>query len=205
MGQIVVKLSLSLDGVMQAPGRPDEDRRGGFEHGGWATRYFDPVMAGAAAEGMAKMPALLFGRRTYEDFHSVWPARKDNPFTEVLDRSHKYVASNTLREPLPWVNSTLLPGDAAVSVGRLKQESAEDLVILGSGRLVRALLAAGLVDELALSIHPLLLGLGQRLFPDGGPASDFELADSRTTTTGVVMTTYRLASGAGAKDGRRSS
>ncbi len=205
MGQIVVKLSLSLDGVMQAPGRPDEDRRGGFAHGGWATRYFDPVMAAAAAEGMAKMPALLFGRRTYEDFHSVWPTRKDNPFTEVLDRSHKYVASTTLRAPLPWVNSTLLPGDASVSVGRLKRESSEDLVILGSGQLVRALLAAGLVDELALSIHPLLLGSGQRLFPEAGPASDFELADTRTTTTGVVMTRYRLASRARANEGRRNS
>ncbi len=204
MGQIVVKLSLSLDGVMQAPGRPDEDRRGGFAHGGWATRYFDPVMAGAAAEGMAAMPALLFGRRTYEDFHSVWPGRKDNPFTDVLNRSRKYVASTTLREPLPWENSTLLPGDAAVSVGRLKRESAEDLVILGSGELVRSLLAAGLVDELALSIHPLLLGSGQRLFPDGGPASDFELEDTATTTTGVVMTRYRLASRAGANERRRN-
>jgi dihydrofolate reductase len=108
MGKLVVFNSVTLDGVMQAPARPDEDRRGGFEHGGWATTYFDPVLASFAGEGMAREGGLLFGRRTYEDFYSVWPNRSDNPFTEVLNKRQKYVASTTLAEPLPWQNSKLL-------------------------------------------------------------------------------------------------
>jgi dihydrofolate reductase len=177
---------------MQAPGRPDEDTRGGFKHGGWALPYFDPVMAGAAAEGMAKMPDLLFGRRTYEDFYAVWPGRTDNPFTEVLDNAQKYVASTTLEEPLPWINSTLLKGDAATSVAALKNQGSKDLAVLGSGELVRSLMRHNLVDELVLSIHPLVLGSGRRLFPDDGPFAALQLVDSKTTTTGVIMTTYRL-------------
>src|SRR6266404_6241846 len=116
MRRIIVFNSLSLDGVMQAPGRPDEDRRGSFEHGGWAQPYADSVMGGLAGQSMAKSGALLLGRRTYEDFFSVWPKRTDNPYTEVLNNSQKYVASTTLKEPLPWVNSTLLKGDAAQGV-----------------------------------------------------------------------------------------
>ncbi len=122
MSKVIVNMSLTLDGVMQAPGRPDEDTREGFKHGGWALPYFDPVMGSGAAEGMAKMPALLFGRRTYEDFFAVWPKRTDNPFTEVLNNSEKYVASTTLKEPLPWSNSTLLAGDAAAAVAVLKEQ-----------------------------------------------------------------------------------
>src|SRR5262245_8615314 len=159
MGKVVVNLSLTLDGVMQAPGRPDEDTRGGFEHGGWALPYFDPVVMGrAAAESMAKMPPLLLGRRTYEDFYKVWPNRTDNPFTEVLNNSRKYVASRTLEEPLPWINSTLLKGDAAETVAGLKEQMDQDIVILGSGELVRSLMRHNLIDEYVLSIHPLVLG-----------------------------------------------
>src|SRR6202166_1835513 len=120
MSKVVVFMNLTLVGVMQAPGRPDEDRRGGFEYGGWAIPYADPEMGKVAAESMATTGALVFGRRTYEDFYSVWPHRKDNPFTEVLNNSQKYVASTTLREPLPWSNSTLLKGDAAKAVAELK-------------------------------------------------------------------------------------
>jgi dihydrofolate reductase len=112
MSKVVVFNSLTLDGVMQAPGRPDEDRRGGFERGGWAQPYGDPVMAGVAAEGMANAGSLLLGRRTYEDFYAYWPHQSDNPFTEVLNNSPKYVASTTLKAPLPWSNSTLLEGEA---------------------------------------------------------------------------------------------
>jgi len=195
MRTIVVNLNLTLDGVMQAPGRPDEDSRGGFAHGGWALPYFDRVMAGAAAEGMARESALLFGRRTYEDFFAVWPRRTDNPFTPVLNNSRKYVASRTLQEPLPWANSTLLRGDAAVTVAALKSEPGPDLVVLGSGELVRALMRAGLVDVWSLSIHPLVLGSGQRLFDDRGPFAKLHLTDTKTTTTGVVMATYRPADG----------
>jgi dihydrofolate reductase len=118
MSKIVVFNNLTLDGVMQAPGRPDEDRRGGFEYGGWATPY---ATMEAAEESMANTGALLLGRRTYEDFYTVWPNQTDNPFTEVLNNTQKYVASTTLQEPLPWVNSTLLKGDAAEAVARLRQ------------------------------------------------------------------------------------
>jgi len=191
MGKVVVNVSLTLDGVMQAPGRADEDTRGGFQHGGWAIPYFDPVMAGVAAEGMAKMPALLLGRRTYEDFYSVWPNRTDNPFTEVLNKSQKYVASTTLKEPLPWVNSTLLSGDAAAAVSKLKEQENKDLAVLGSGELIRSLMSHNLVDEYVLSIHPLVLGSGRRLFADSGRLAALRLIDSKTTSTGVVIATYR--------------
>jgi len=191
MGKIVVNVSLTLDGVMQAPGRADEDTRGGFQHGGWAIPYFDPVMAGVAAEGMAKMPALLLGRRTYEDFYSVWPNRTDNPFTEVLNKSQKYVASTTLKEPLPWVNSTLLSGDAAAAVSKLKEQQNKDLAVLGSGELIRSLMSHNLIDEYVLSIHPLVLGSGRRLFADSGRLAALRLIDSKTTSTGVVIATYR--------------
>src|SRR5882762_4948715 len=120
MRKVVVNMSITLDGVIQAPGRPDEDTRGNFTHGGWALPYFDPIMFSTAGEAMAKMPDLLFGRRTYEDFYAVWPNRTDNPFTAVLNNSQKYVASTTLRDPLPWSNSTLLAGDATAAVATLK-------------------------------------------------------------------------------------
>jgi dihydrofolate reductase len=193
MRKVVVNMSLTLDGVIQAPGRPDEDLRGGFEHGGWALPYFDPVMGKAAAEGMAQAPALLLGRRTYEDFYAVWPKRTDNPFTEVLNKAQKYVAATTLQEPLPWSNSTLLKGDVAVAVATLKGQPGSDLVVLGSGDLVQALMRYNLVDEYVLSIHPLVLGSGRRFFPDHGPFAALRLIDSKTTTTGVVMATYRPA------------
>lgn len=193
MRKIVVFNSLTLDGVMQAPGRPDEDRRGGFEHGGWAASYADPVMAAVAGEGMATGGGLVFGRRTYQDFYSVWPNRTDNPFTEVLNKSPKYVASTTLAEPLPWTNSTLLKGDVPEAVARLKEQSGGDLVILGSGELIRSLMTRNLIDTYILLIHPLVLGSGRRLFTDGGPFVRFKLVDTRPTTTGVVIATYAPA------------
>jgi dihydrofolate reductase len=191
VSKVVVFTSLTLDGVMQAPGRPDEDRRGGFEHGGWAQPYNDPVMASVAAEGMASTGPLLFGRRTYEDFFSFWPHQTDNPFTEVLDNTLKYVASTTLKEPLPWSNSTLLKGDAAEAAARLKQEPGKDMVVLGSAELVQSLRWRNLVDEYTLLIHPLVLGSGRRLFQDGGSSAALRLVDAKTTTTGVVIATYR--------------
>ena len=127
-------------------------------------------MMQAMGEGMAQGADLLFGRRTYEDFFAVWPGRKDNPFTAVLDNSRKYVASRTLREPLPWQNSTLLAGDAAESVARLKEQPGKDLVVLGSGDLLQTLMRHGLVDEYVLLIHPLVLGRGRRLFNDDAHA-----------------------------------
>jgi dihydrofolate reductase len=188
MAEIEVFMSLSLDGVMQAPGRPDEDTRGGFTRGGWATPYADPMMW----EGMGGPSSLLLGRQTYEDFYSVWPKRTDNPFTPMLNASQKYVASRTLEEPLPWENSTLLQGDVPAAVAGLKQKSEHDIMILGSGELVRSLLPAGVIDRFVLLIHPLVLGTGQRLFADGGPPADLQLEGSTMTGTGVVIATFGL-------------
>jgi dihydrofolate reductase len=194
VSKVVVTNSLTLDGVMQAPGRPDEDRRGGFERGGWAQPYVDAVMGEEMGKGMAQAPALLFGRRTYEDFASFWPNQPaPNPFTAVLNNAQKFVASTTLEEPLPWMNSTLLKGDAAEAVARLKEELGKDIAILGSGELVRSLMRRNLVDEYVLLIHPLVLGSGRRLFTDGGSFATFRLIDIKTTTTGVVIATYHPA------------
>jgi dihydrofolate reductase len=191
MCKIVVVENLSLDGVMQAPGRPDEDLRGGFEHGGWAMPYNDPIKGQIMAEGMSQAGPLLFGRRTYEDFFSVWPERKDNPFTRVLDNAQKFVASTTLTEPLPWCNSTLLKGDVTDALARLKEQPGKDLVVMGSGELVGSLIRHRLVDEYVLMIHPLVLGSGRRLFPDEGSFATLRLVDAKPTTTGVVIATYR--------------
>ncbi len=193
MSRVVVTNHVTLDGVMQAPGRPDEDVRGGFDRGGWALPYNDPVMGRVMGEGMAQTGALLLGRRTYEDFASVWPHRKDNPFTDVLNNVQKYVASTTLTEPLPWKNSTLLEGDAADAVADLKQQPGPDLAILGSGELIQSLRRRNLIDEYVLLIHPLVLGSGRRLFPDGTSPADLRLVDSVTTTTGVMIATYQPA------------
>jgi dihydrofolate reductase len=196
MGKVIVFNNLTLDGVMQAPGRPDEDRRGGFEHGGWARPYDDPVKSSVAAEGMSKEGALLFGRRTYQDFASVWPNMPEpNPFTAVLNNTQKYVASRTLKEPLPWVNSTLLKGEASQAVAKLKRETDMDFMILGSGELIQSLMRANLIDEFVLLIHPLVLGTGRRMFTDPGIYTDLRLVDSKVTTKGVVIATYRPANG----------
>jgi dihydrofolate reductase len=194
MRKISVNLNLSLDGVMQAPGRPDEDTRGGFKYGGWAGPYFDPEMtAKTMAEAAIKAPAMLFGRRTYEDFYSVWPNRTDNPFTEVLNKAEKYVVSTTLKEPLPWSNSTLLKGNAIKTIAALKEQPGKDFIILGSGLLVQSLMRYSLIDEFVLSIHPLILGSGRRLFPEDNLLAKFQLIDAKTSTTGVIVATYRTS------------
>jgi dihydrofolate reductase len=193
MRTITVSNSVTLDGVMQAPGRPDEDRRGGFEHGGWANPYFDPLMIESAGVEMGRGAEMLFGRRTYADFASVWPHMPDdNPFTRVLNDARKHVISNTLREPLAWRNSTLHAGDAPETVARLKAEDGPDLVILGSGELLRSLMRHDLIDEIRLLIHPLVLGSGRRMFDDDLPLTRFKLSDSQPTTTGVIIARYRL-------------
>src|SRR5260370_36859514 len=195
MRKIVVFMSLTLDGVIQAPGRPDEDRRGGFEYGGWGLPYADPEMGKAAGESMATTGGLLFGRRTYEDFYSVWPNQTDNPFTEVLNNTQKYVASTTLEEPLPWMNSTLLEGDAVDAVARLTHQPGKDIVGLGSVELVQSLMRGRLIDRYVLLIHPLILGSGRRLFTDARARAALKLIDSKTTSTGVVIATYQAAEG----------
>ena len=193
MRKIIVFMSLTLDGVIQAPGRPDEDRRGGFEYGGWAGTYADPEMGKAAAESWATTDGILLGRRTYEDFYAVWPHRTDNPYTEVLNNTQKYVASTTLKEPLPWMNSTLLNGDATDAVARLKEQPGKDIVVLGSGELVQSLMRGRLVDRYVLLIHPLILGSGRRLFNDDDSRVALRLVDTKTTSTGVMIATYQPA------------
>jgi dihydrofolate reductase len=189
MSRVVVINNLTLDGVMQAPGRPDEDTRDGFEHGGWAVPY--DAMGSQMGQRMGKTEALLFGRRTYEDFYGFWPNQEDNPFTEVLNAMKKYVASNALEEPLPWSNSTLLRGDGANAVAELRDSPGEDIVVLGSGELIQSLMAHDVVDEYVLLIHPLVLGSGRRLFRDGGSFAALRLVDSVATDAGVVIATYR--------------
>ncbi len=191
MSKIVVVNNVTLDGVMQAPGRPDEDTRNDFTYGGWALPYNDAVMGRAMGDGMAQSGSLLFGRRTYEDFYAVWPNRTDNPFTAVLNNAQKYIASTTLKEPLPWSNSTLLQGDVTEAVARLKEQPGKDIVILGSGELIQSLMRHNLIDEFTLLIHPLVLGSGRHLFTDGGAFAALRLANTVTTTTGVVIATYQ--------------
>lgn len=192
MRRITVTNNLTLDGVMQAPGAADEDSRGGFAHGGWALPYNDEVKGKEMAAGMSRSADLLFGRRTYEQFHRTWQGRTDNPFSSVLDRTRKYVVSNTLAEPLAWQNSTLVSGNVPDAIAALKREDGNDLVILGSGALVRSLLARRLIDSMVLLIHPLVLGAGQRMFVDDASAATFEVTRSVTSTKGVIIATYEL-------------
>ena len=188
--KVIVSEFLSLDGVMQAPGDPDEDRSDGFEHGGWEMPYFDDAAGSAIAEGMGGSDGFLLGRRTYEIFASYWPTQPDdNPFAKILNGLPKYVASTTLGEPLAWQNSTLLQGDVAKAVAELKEGEGGNIVVLGSGGLVQTLYENDLVDEYALMIHPIVLGSGKKLFREV-PRKPLKLADSVTTSTGVVMATY---------------
>lgn len=189
MRKLTVFNSLTLDGVMQAPGDPDEDRRDNFEFGGWALPYHDAVMASKAADGMGEQPDLLLGRRTYESFYAAWAGRDDNPYSAALTAATKYVPSRTLAEPLPWENTVLLPGDARKTVALLKAEEGNDLLLMGSGHLLQSLVPSGLVDTYVLLIHPLTLGTGRRMFVEGMQSS-LELQDVQPTTTGVVMATY---------------
>ena len=193
--RIVVVNHLTLDGVMQSPSSPGEDTRDGFDQGGWAAANTDEVMNSFLGVGTRPSDeSLLFGRVTYEHFYGFWPKQTDaNPFTERLNRARKYVASRTLAEPLPWENSTLLEGDAADAVARLKEQEGPDAVVLGSGELIRSLMQRGLIDEFRLMIHPIVLGKGRRMFGDDGALARLRLAESVTTTTGVVIARYEAA------------
>jgi dihydrofolate reductase len=194
MSTIEVVNHVTLDGVMQGPADPDEDRRGGFEHGGWATEYFDDVqgeyMGARMSRGGGK---LLLGRWTYEKFEDAWQKQpEDNPVRQVLEASTKYVISREPRE-LGWQNSELVQGDAAEAVADLKARTDGNLVILGSGELIGALLPHGLIDAFLLTIHPLVLGSGRRLFAGGGALAKFKLVEATPTTTGVLIARYEAA------------
>ena len=197
MGRIVVMNHVTLDGVMQGPGRPDEDTRDGFMQGGWGQRSSTPGDAAGQAMGERMsagggLAGWLFGRWTYEQLLTHWNQQPDSPFTPALNNTPKYVVSTSLTEPLPWPNSTLLRGDIASAVGALKAQSHGVLAIMGSGQLIASLMAADLIDEYLLMIHPLVLGKGRRLFPEGAEMT-LRLTDSVATPAGVVVTTYEPA------------
>ena len=194
MRTLSVTMSTTLDGVVQGPGRPDEDTRGGFAHGGWGPRYTDDVMLREMGKGMSAPGDMLFGRRTWQDFLGAWAYADDgNPFTTHLNATRKYVVSTTLTDVDAWQNSVLLAGDAARTVAELKASDGPDLAVVGSASLVRSLQAAGLVDRYALLIHPLVLGEGSRLFDESSPLTEFTLVDSVVTGTGVIIATYDRA------------
>ena len=189
MGKLIVITNLTLDGVMQSPGRPEEDPRDGFEHGGWAVP-FAAMQQAEAGEAFANMGTLLFGRWTYESFYAFWPNQTGNPFTEFLNNVPKYVVSTTLEEPLAWSNSRLIRGDISKAVEKLKREQGKDIVVFGSGVLIQSLMRWNLVDEYVLLIHPLVLGSGRRLFVSGGAAINLRLRDVKATSNGVMVATY---------------
>jgi dihydrofolate reductase len=193
--RVMVSEFMSLDGVVQAPGGPDEDTDGGFAHGGWSHPYFDPeVMGPVIADGMNDAEALLFGRRTWQGMAAAWPERAGDAYADSMNAIRKYVASRTLTEDDMTWNSTLLsPENAVADIAKLRAQDGGDLVIWGSVSLVQALLAAGQVDQLTLMIEPILLGGGKRIFPDDGAARPLQLVKSVTTGTGVQVCTYRTA------------
>ena len=196
MSEVVVINHVTLDGVMQGPGRPDEDTRDGFADGGWSAPTVDGAMQDAVYSRVAEAGGLrlLLGRRSYEGMLGYWNTQ-DSPFKDGLNNAPKYVASTTLREPLPWPNSTLLRGDAADAVAALKRKPDNDLVVMGSGELIQTLMRHDLVDEYMLLVHPRVLGSGRRLFPAGGAPAPLHLVSSRTSTTGALITAYRRQAG----------
>lgn len=196
--RIILSDFMSLDGVVQAPGGRKEDTDGGFEHGGWSMRYFDVDSMGQAIdEVMGRTEALLFGRRTWQVMASAWPKRAGDPFADRMNEIPKYVASRTLGEQdLSWTNTTLLPAeDALGAIRELRSQEGGDVQVMGSASLASQLVANDLVDEYRLMLEPILLGGGKRIFPDDGRARKLELVSTTTSSTGVLICTYRAATG----------
>jgi dihydrofolate reductase len=189
MRQLIANTFMTLDGVMQAPGGPGEDDDGGFEHGGWSFGYWDEQMQGVMGETFSKPFELVLGRRTYEIFAAHWP-NTDEPPAELFNSTTKHVASTTL-DSLDWENSELIRPDVPEGIRALKQQDGPELQVHGSANLLQTLHEHGLVDELRIWTFPLVLGTGKRLFEDGAPPAGLEVVSSQTSTTGVVMTTYR--------------
>jgi dihydrofolate reductase len=187
--KLVVSEFLSLDGVMQAPGLPDEDTEGGFQHGGWQTGYYEEQFADTMTKVIAGADAMLLGRRTYDIFAGYWPKSKEE-MAKPLNAMTKYVVSRT-RQAVEWENSVLIKGDVAPEVARVKQQPGKNILVFGSGQLVPALLRHGLVDELLVAICPLILGSGKRLFREPLDRKNLKLVESRITPKGVLMLSYR--------------
>ncbi len=192
MRKVIVQEWMTLDGVVQAPGMKDEDRSGGFQHGGWSLPYFEDASMKWVVENLSQAGGFLLGRRTYEAFAGHWPnaSEEEQPMARPLNSKPKYVASTTLSEPLAWENSTLLQGDVAKAVAALKEEDGDDLLVIGSTELAKTLIEHGLVDEFRVMIDPLVVGGGKRLFPEDGSLSELKLVDSTATKTGAILATY---------------
>ena len=197
MRKVIADEWLTLDGVIQAPGQPDEDPSGGFQHGGWHVGYFDDLAQRRVVDSVVTAGGFLLCRRTYEIFAAHWPnaSEEERVLAEPLNSKPKYVASRTLAEPLAWQNSTVLQGDVAGAVAALKQEDGEDLHVIGSSQLVQTLVERDLVDEFQVMIDPVVVGGGKRLFRDDGVRRPLRLVDSQVTTTGVIIATYAPAKG----------
>ena len=182
MRKVVASELVSLDGVMESPEK-------------WSFHFHNHEMSEANEAGMAEADAMLLGRVTYQEFASYWPYQNsaDQPFTDYLNNTRKFVVSTTLEEPLEWQNSTLIKGNVAEEIAKLKRQPGKDIGIVGSGTLVRSLLRDDLLDEFRLMVHPIVLGNGKRLFEEGGGQKSLELVDSKTFGTGVLYLTYQLA------------
>ena len=194
MRKIIAITQLTLDGVMQSPGGPEEDPRNGFTHGGWFMRHGDKGVMQAIDEAIAGKFDLLLGRRTYDIWASYWPHQGDNPIGQAFNRAAKYVVTSR-RAPLAWEKSHRVGGDVVKELRQLKASKGPVLHVWGSGELLQALMAAGLVDEHRLWIAPVVLGQGKRLFENGLPASTLKLVGSRGTPKGVLINTYRAKPG----------
>jgi len=192
MRKLIVQTFLTLDGVMQAPGGPEEDQSGGFAYGGWSVNYWDEQMGEVMGEATSKPFAMVLGRTTYDIMAAHWPHASEEEGAPVFNEATKYVVSRS-RLTLDWANAMQIEGDAAEGLAALKAEDGPELQVHGSGNLIQTLLRNDLVDEFRLWVFPLVLGLGKRLFGEGTIPAGLELVDSQTSTTGVVMGTYRSA------------
>jgi dihydrofolate reductase len=190
--KLIVAEWVTLDGVMQAPGLPNEDTEGGFKHGGWQPQYFDEAFAGVVMETFDASDAFLLGRKTYDIFSGYWPTSQE-PIAKTINSITKHVASRT-RDTLEWQNSILIKGDVAPEVAKLKEQAGKSVLVLGSGELVQTLMRHNLVDEYQLMVHPLVLGSGKRLFREGSRRPALTLLSSKTTTKGVLILKYQAAS-----------
>jgi len=189
MRKLIVTTFVTLDGVMQAPGGPEEDYAGGFTSGGWSVNYWDDMLGQFMDEAMAKPNELLLGRKTYEIFAAYWPYAKDVPGADQLNSAKKYVASRTLKK-VDWNNSTLIKGDVVQEIRKLKEQDGPDLLVHGSNNLIQTLLKHNLIDEMRIMIFPVVIGNGKRLFDQGTIPSGLKLIDSKTSSTGVIMAIY---------------
>jgi dihydrofolate reductase len=193
MRKLIVSSFVTLDGVIQAPGGPEEDTSGGFEHGGWTVTYWDDVIEGHIGASMGVEKEYLFGRGTYEIMAAHWPfAGDDDPFAAMINQARKHVVSTTLTDPT-WQHTEVISGDVPAAIRALKASDGPQLEVLGSPGLIQMLLAHDLVDEFGLMVYPVVVGSGKRLFGDGTVAGALELADSKITPSGVIIATYRRA------------